>query len=128
MSASALQGACRPSLAQALANTLRSEGRGRSILPIPCRYRGHYCEVVWRSPEEASPAASIPSREENLVSIAIVSLLVLVVVVIIAIPIMIRVFGEPPAATRTKMRTRPQNEIPISTQDREENREASDYR
>ena len=94
MSASALQGACRPSLAQALANTLRSEGRGRSILPIPCRYRGHYCEVVWRSPEEASPAASIPSREENLVSIAIVSLLVLVVVVIIAIPIMIRVFGE----------------------------------
>jgi flagellar basal body-associated protein FliL len=36
---------------------------------------------------------SLPGRK-NLVSIAIVSLLVLVIVVIVAIPILIRVFGE----------------------------------
>ena len=44
---------------------------------------------------EVNPAAPLyPRGKENLLSIAIASLLVLVIVVIIAIPILIRVFGE----------------------------------
>ena len=41
-----------------------------------------------------SPAAFAPARKEQLLGLAVVSLLVLLVIAIIAIPIIARVFGE----------------------------------
>jgi len=57
-------------------------------------------------PSDESPAASTPVRKEQLLGLAIISLLVLVVIAIIAIPIFARVLGE---ATRRNP-SRPEGE------------------
>jgi hypothetical protein len=41
-----------------------------------------------------NPTVSIPARKEQLLGLAVISLLILVVIVIIAIPVLIRVLGE----------------------------------
>src|SRR5215212_12083781 len=67
-----------------------------------CKYMEESCGIVWRSSGDKPRRPLYPRGEENLVSIAIVSLLVLVIVAIIAIPILIRVVGE--AARRSPNR------------------------
>ena len=49
-----------------------------------------------------NPAVSIPARKEQLLGLAVISLLILVVIAVIAIPILIRVLGE--AANRNPNR------------------------
>ncbi len=60
-----------------------------------------------------SPAASAPARKEQLLGLAVVSLLVLLVIAIIAIPILARVFGE---ATRRNP-NRPEGEGDETSED-----------
>jgi hypothetical protein len=70
-----------------------SSAAGRGHRPPAATNPGGRYGVVWRLSDE-SPAASTLARKEQLLGLAIISLLVLAVIAVIAIPILARVLGE----------------------------------